>query len=114
MKLKKLLIYSLSAVILASCKKKVADQVAPDQSTASPKFSIGNVSGSFASTQPFDETFETGTKTAYATASVSCVAGSWTMNDALIGTSTSDAKVGSQSVRIRNVGVLSMNFDVTT
>jgi endonuclease G len=36
------------------------------------------------------------------------------MNDALIGTSTSDAKVGSQSVRIRNVGVLSMNFDVTT
>jgi endonuclease G len=113
MKLKKLLLYSFTAVVMASCTKEVAEQVAPQES-ASPKFSIGNTSSSFAVTQTFDETFETGSKTAYATGSVTCSAGSWTLNDALLGTSTSDAKVGSQSVRIRNVGVLSMNFDVTT
>ncbi|MBW4889501.1 DNA/RNA non-specific endonuclease [Mucilaginibacter sp. HMF5004] len=113
MKLKKLLVYSLSAAMLASCTKQVADQVSPDQAT-STKFSISNISNSFAVTQTFDEGFESGTKTAYAVGNVTFGSGSWSLDDALVGTSTSDAKVGSQSVRIRNTGIVKMNFDVTT
>jgi endonuclease G len=114
MKFKKLLLYSLSAAVMASCTKEVAEQVVPQQVASAPSFQMNNLTGSFAVTQTFNETFETGTKIAYATGSVTCASGSWTLNDALIGNSTSDAKTGSQSVRIRNVGVLSMNFNVTT
>ena len=61
----------------------------------------------------FPETFETGTKTAYTTGSVTLGSGSWTLNDALIGNTTADAKAGSQSARVRNVGTLTMNFNTT-
>ena len=57
------------------------------------------------------ENFETGTKASYATASVTFSTGSWTLNDALVGNTASDPKNGIQSVRIRNSGVLSSNFD---
>jgi endonuclease G, mitochondrial len=57
------------------------------------------------------EDFESGTKTAYAIASVTLGTGSWTMDDALIGNTTSDAKVGTQSARVRNIGKLEMNFN---
>jgi endonuclease G, mitochondrial len=60
----------------------------------------------------FPETFELGTKTAYTTSSLSFGSGSWTLNDALLGNSTSDAKAGLQSVRLRNAGKLMMDFDV--
>ena len=60
------------------------------------------------------ENFETGTKASYASASVSLSTGSWTLNDALIGNSVSDSKNGTQSVRVRNSGTLSSNFDFTT
>ena len=60
------------------------------------------------------ENFETGSKTSYASASVSLSTGSWTLNDALIGNSVSDSKNGTQSVRVRNIGTLSSNFDFTT
>jgi len=59
------------------------------------------------------ETFETGTKTAYALANVSLATGSWSFDDALIGNSTSDAKTGLQSARIRNTGSLTMNFNIS-
>lgn len=57
------------------------------------------------------ENFETGTKTAYTTGNVTLASGSWTLNDALIGNSTSDRKNGTQSARVRNSGKLTMNFD---
>lgn len=57
------------------------------------------------------ETFESGSKSAYATANVSLSSGSWSFNDALIGNSTSDIKEGLQSARIRNTGKLTMLFD---
>src|ERR1700752_1711239 len=59
------------------------------------------------------ETFESGTKTAYAGATVSLSSGNWYMNDALIGTSASDPKNGTKSVRIREIGKVTMQFDVT-
>ncbi|RYU78616.1 hydrolase [Hymenobacter persicinus] len=62
----------------------------------------------------FPEGFETGTKTAYTVGSVTLGSGSWTLDDALLGNTTADAKTGAQSARIRNVGSLAMNFDATT
>ncbi len=62
----------------------------------------------------FPETFESGTKTAYAAANVTLSTGSWNLSDALIGNSTSDRKNGSQSVRIQNTGTVTMNFDKTS
>ncbi|WP_223847338.1 hydrolase [Hymenobacter montanus] len=61
----------------------------------------------------FPEGFDTGTKTAYATGSVTLGSGSWTLSDALLGTTTADAKIGAQSVRVRNSGSLGMNFDLS-
>jgi len=60
------------------------------------------------------EGFETGSKTAYAAADVTLGSGVWNMNDALIGTSTSDVKNGTASARIRNSGAVTMKFDRTT
>lgn len=65
-------------------------------------------------TAAFPENFETGVKTAYTVGSVTLATGSWTLDDALLGTSASDPKTGLQSVRLRNVGTLGMNFDLTT
>lgn len=65
-------------------------------------------------TVSFTETFESGTKTAYAAAAVTLSTGSWYLDNALIGTSTSDRKNGSKSVRITSTGKLTMQFDKTT
>lgn len=59
------------------------------------------------------ETFESGSKAAYADATVTLSTGVWDLNDALIGSTTSDRKNGSKSVRIENTGTVTMNFDVT-
>jgi endonuclease G len=63
--------------------------------------------------QPYTitETFESGTKTAYAAANVSLITGSWNFDDALIGSLATDVKNGNKSVRLRN-GMISMNFDI--
>ena len=60
------------------------------------------------------EGFETGSKTAYAAADVTLGTGVWNMNDALIGTSTSDIKNGTASARVRNSGTITMTFNITT
>jgi endonuclease G len=60
----------------------------------------------------FPETLENGSKGAYAAADVTLTTGSWNFTDALIGTSTSDRKNGSKSIRIQNSGTVTMNFDV--
>jgi len=57
------------------------------------------------------ENFETGTKTAYAGATVTLWTGKWYLNDALIGTSTSDRENGTKSVRIVNTGKVTMQFN---
>jgi endonuclease G len=57
------------------------------------------------------ETFETGTKGAYATADITLLTRSWNFNDALIGNLATDKKEGLKSVRLRT-GSVNMNFDV--
>jgi endonuclease G len=60
----------------------------------------------------FIESFEKGRKDAYATGSVALETGTWLLNDALIANSDKDKKNGSASIRIKNTGMLSMQFDL--
>lgn len=65
-------------------------------------------------TYNFLENYEAGTKTSYAVADVTFSTGVWQLNDALVGTSTSDPKVGTKSIRVRNSGKVTMMFNRTT
>lgn len=69
-------------------------------------------SGAEAVATGFPETFESGTKTSYAVGDVTLTSGSWRLDNALIGTSTSDPKNGTKSVRITASGTVTMNFNV--
>jgi endonuclease G len=112
MKLKQLAFFLFTlCLLLFSCQKSV---VAPNAAMGPGSQTGLNNRKNLATTPVFDEGFESASKTAYAAADVAFGSGSWNLNDALIGTSTSDAKVGTHSVRIRNTGTLSMNFDVST
>lgn len=87
---------------LTACKKETVNKVLID----SPELTARNLAnGGIA------EDFESGSKTAYAIASVTLGTGSWTMDEALIGNTTSDRKVGIASARIRNTGKVEMNFN---
>src|SRR5262245_24296853 len=62
---------------------------------------------------PLSEGFEAGGKTAYAAANVTLDTGSWFMDDALTGNLSTDRKTGAFSARIRNTGLIHMNFNKT-
>src|SRR5678815_3337681 len=62
---------------------------------------------------PLVEGFEAGGKTAYAAGNVALDTGSWFMDDALTGNLSTDRKTGAFSARIRNTGLLHMNFNKT-
>jgi endonuclease G len=72
--------------------------------------SIIGLTGVFAQT---NEGFEAGGKTSYAAASVSLGSGSWYLDDALIGNLSGDVRIGSYSARVRNIGKVRMNFNVS-
>ena len=82
--------------------------------TASHATFANEISTTFDVTTGPWEDFEVGSKGSYAAGNVTCTAGNWNFNDALIGTAANDRKNGSQSARVRNSGSLTMNFDVTT
>ena len=92
-----------AAALFAGCSKSEMPPAAPTAVGVSQNVSAPG----------FPEGFEAGTKTSYTTGSVALGSGAWTLNDALIGNTTSDARTGSQSARVRNSGSLSMNFDLT-
>ncbi|MGF7079629.1 DNA/RNA non-specific endonuclease [Mucilaginibacter sp. UYCu711] len=108
MKFKHLFTPLLAASLLFSCQKSVVAPVVPASA-----ISTGNFSQSLAITQTFNEGFESGSKTAYADGNVTFGSGSWDLNDALVGNSTSDRKTGTQSIRVRNTGTVGMNFDIS-
>jgi endonuclease G len=58
------------------------------------------------------EGFESGGKSAYAAGSVTLGSGSWHLDDALTGNTTSDRKTGTYSARVRSAGIVRMNFNV--
>ncbi len=59
----------------------------------------------------FPETFETGSKGAYAPAPEALATGSWLFTEALIGSSAEDHKDGEHAARLRSGGRLTMQFD---
>ncbi|MBF9237582.1 DNA/RNA non-specific endonuclease [Hymenobacter sp. BT683] len=61
---------------------------------------------------PFPETFETGSKGAYAEADEPLATGSWKFAEALVGNSPQDHKNGERAARLHNLGRIRMNFDV--
>ena len=59
-----------------------------------------------------NESFESGTKTAYTSGNVTVSSGSWYFDNALIGDLSGDKKNGTKSARVRSAGALTMNFNV--
>ena len=74
----------------------------------------GLETGETANAVSTSEGFEAGTKAAYAVGDVTLGSGTWTLDDALIGTSATDVFTGTRSGRIRNSGKITMQFDRTT
>src|ERR1700750_38567 len=71
------------------------------------------ISMTTATMTPISEGFEAGGKTAYAAGNVALGTGSWFMDDALTGNLSTDRKTGGFSARIRNTGLIHMNFNKT-
>lgn len=63
---------------------------------------------------PISEGFEAGGKTSYAAANVTLGTGSWYMDDALTGNLSTDRKTGAYSARVRDTGLVHMNFNKTS
>ncbi|QES89352.1 DNA/RNA non-specific endonuclease [Rhizosphaericola mali] len=93
-KMNVLALTSIVACYMVACKKQ-------DYSTTTP-----------VKTYSVEETFETGTKAAYKIADVNLSTGSWSFDDALIGSTTADAKEDNASVRIRT-GNITTNFQIS-
>ena len=104
------IIYGSFLFLFLSCNKESNHLSSPGVEETVAK----NTQRSAAVETTIIENFETGSKTSYTTGNVSLATGSWTLNDALLGNTSSDKKNGSQSVRMRNSGILSNNFDFTT
>lgn len=73
---------------------------------------LGSHTANPPATTVLSESFENGTKGAYANGNVNLDSGSWAFHNALLGDLATDRKNGSQAVRIRATGILSMNVDV--
>ncbi|HEX8853898.1 MAG TPA: DNA/RNA non-specific endonuclease, partial [Pyrinomonadaceae bacterium] len=67
-----------------------------------------------AQTSALSEGFEAGGKTAYAAGTVTLGSGQWQMNEALTGNLSTDRKTGAFSARIRETGIVRMNFNVAS
>ncbi len=89
--------------MFASCSKK-SDPVIP---TPEPPVVEKPVPAPYA----IKEDFELGSKAAYAIGDVTLKTGSWSFDDALLGSTTGDVKNDIQSVRLRT-GQIAMNFDI--
>ncbi|TWF32806.1 endonuclease G [Chitinophaga polysaccharea] len=95
------LVICLGAFLFTACKKEA--DIRPQDIQKPSNVTTESVT-------LFSEDVESGTKTAYAAGSVSLASGSWTLDDALIGTLAADLKNGSKSIRIRNTGSVTTNF----
>jgi endonuclease G len=71
------------------------------------------ISVTTATMAPLSEGFEAGGKTSYAAANVTLGTGSWYLDEALTGNLSTDRKTGAYSARIRETGLMHMNFNKT-
>lgn len=114
LKLRHLFVAIVMAIMFSACSDNSLNTPEPSDDMTSNAFSKaedGNLSQTLATTT---EGFENGTKTSYATGTVTLGTGSWTFSNALIGTSTSDRKNGTRSARITSTGRITMNFNRST
>src|ERR1700760_414603 len=100
MKFKYLIICAGLALSIAGCKKD-SSTTHPTDGNGSDTTKTGGGSTTTPTTYSITETFEDGSKTAYADATVALSTGTWDFNDALIGNLSTDVKDGSQCVRLR-------------
>ena len=92
----------LAATLLLACSAPPTETTAATASTQAAA----------APTQAaFFETFETGSKGAYAPAPEALATGSWLFTEALIGSAAEDHKDGEHAARLRTGGRLTMQFD---
>ena len=91
-------------LFFTSCSPEIED-LSNDTNLITHNFTL-NADGNY------EEDFELATKSDYAGGLVSFPDGDWYFSDALIGSLASDAKSGSQSVRIQKSGLITMNFDL--
>jgi hypothetical protein len=103
MKFLKLVNITILILFILSCNKEANNLTA----ITNDANSVARISASFL------EDFETGTKSNYSAANVTLATGVWNFNDALLGTSSGDAKHGLQSARVRNSGKITMKFNHT-
>ncbi len=94
-----------------SLTAKAYDAAGNVGSSSAVSFSVSN---SVPTGSTLAESFDSGSKASYATGTVALPTGTWTLTDALLGSSSSDRKVGAQSVRVRNSGKVTMGFDFAT
>ena len=81
-------------------------------STTFKSGSYGYGSGGPVQPATLNESFESGTKTAYTSGNATLSSGSWYFDNALIGDLSGDKKNGTKSARVRSAGALTMNFNV--
>ena len=104
-----------SVLLLFGLISLACSQQSPDLATAAatarrlPAASV--LSPSDAPQNTLTETFEAGSKGAYAETDETLGSGSWHFTEALIGTSDQDRKRGEHAARLRERGRLRMNFD---
>ncbi len=98
-------------IVVASCSKKESIPTPPEPK-AFQQLKVTNSANSLKMVTLLQENFEQGIKRSYAAGDVQLSSGSWNLSDALIGTLESDRKEGNKSVRVRNSGIVHMNFDL--
>lgn len=109
MNLVKFFVLALLWTAITSCQKQAGS--VPNLVTSTSAHTTLAISPSGVTTTV--ENFETGTKGAYTDGTVTLSTGIWDLNDALLGNLSTDHKNGTQCVRIRNSGTVTMQFDLT-
>ena len=107
---KKLLPFLIASVVFLSVFNSCSKQEEDTAPLTSNQTSIG--SNFKAATIILSEGFENASKSSYTAAAVTMTSGSWNLNDALIGNTTSDRKSGLNSARVRNTGKITMQYDL--
>lgn len=107
---KKLLPFLIASVVFLSVFNSCSKQEEDTIPTTTNKSSTGTTFKS--TTILLSEGFESASKTSYTNAAATLTSGSWNLDDALIGNSTSDRKNGANSARVRNNGKITMQYDM--
>lgn len=105
--LKKLILLIWTSVLLYGC----ATVYTPPVNTPTPNTKT-TVSTKIA--QNFPEGFDQASKNKYENGLISTNSGEWYLENAMMGSTDNDAKVGNKSIRIKDNGLLRMNFDISS